>query len=143
MFVFVLSKNIDMYTFNQKERLNNWWPLIPPISTKRRITFHQLTEHIEDHDMWRWKVMKGHVYIQCMWLLGNTYIVFNVMNYLPIKHQWLSNKQLSFKLGVISPLRCTSLSKGYTLIVRVEYNSTINSPCDFFSLQQNGITEDY
>jgi hypothetical protein len=30
------------------------------------------------------------------------------------------------------------------LIVRDEYNSTINSPYDFFfSLQKNGITEDY
>jgi hypothetical protein len=71
--------------------------------------------------------MKGHER-SCintyMWLLGNTYIVFNVMNYLPIKHQWLSNKQLSFTFGVISPLRYTALSKEHPLVVRDEYNST-------------------
>ena len=46
------------------------------------------------------------------------------MNYLPIKHQWLSNKQLSFTFGVISPLRYTALSKEHPLVVRDEYNST-------------------
>ena len=123
LFVFVFNKKIYMFTSYQKESLNNRWSIIPPISTKRRITFHPHSLNTKKTTTC-YVVNTNHVYIQCIRLLRNTFIVCNVMNYLITKHQWLSNKEHSFTLGVISSFRCTVLTKKTCIVVRDEYNCT-------------------
>jgi hypothetical protein len=61
---YVVAFFYDNVTFTQKASLCNimkrtfkqWWSTIPPISSKRKITFHLNSVNIkEGHDIWHWK----------------------------------------------------------------------------------------
>ena len=131
-----------MYTSYQKERLNNRWPTIPPILKTRRLTSHThslSTEKTTTCDV----ANPNHVYMQCIRLLRNTFIVRSVMNCLVTKHQWLSNKEHSFTLCVTSSFRCTALTKKNIHWLFGTNKIVLNSPHDLFlfNLQQHFIVK--
>ena len=56
------SEFSNVYLSIMKRKFKQWWPTIPPISTKKTITSHPNWTHWtkkKDHDIWRWNSTSG------------------------------------------------------------------------------------